>query len=75
MVDSYVRQVQGKWILGDGERPSDMNYEFLIHLSTASLDKRVLLHKDEKKYAELEGGTPCSYHSHDKNKPCEGKQT
>ena len=65
MVDLYVRTAVDGWEL-------DANHEFMVDLAKSLVKNRVLLHKDDKLYKELDAGVACAYHSHDKDKPCEG---
>ena len=48
--------------------------DFLVDVTKALLAERTISEETRKqKFAEIDEGSPCSYHHHDKDKPCGGK--
>ncbi|KAK5733430.1 hypothetical protein LTR17_009675 [Elasticomyces elasticus] len=67
MVDLYVIHGHAPWI--DTENPEANSLEFLVDLTAAMFNNRVLTGA-RRECKELAAGTPCSYHKHPKDEKC-----
>lgn len=69
MVDMYVSHGAESWTVS-----VEHGIELLVDVTKALLPECTISDgKKHNKYSEIDRGSPCSYHHHDKDKPCSGK--
>lgn len=71
LVDIYLIHGGGTW--AGNRKLAGSHKDFLVDLTSALLEKRVVPKKLKEQYGELSAGVPCSYHKHGKDKPCPSK--
>ena len=73
MVDFYVSACSYTWIESSAKSVDYFDLESLMDLVVGLVKDRTLTMKKPAQNPNIDSGTLCSYHKHDKNKPCMGK--
>ncbi|KAK3113516.1 hypothetical protein LTR53_009122 [Teratosphaeriaceae sp. CCFEE 6253] len=71
LVDMYAIKAGPTWF--HDEKPEDIMCEFFFDLTCALMERREVTDKTRQPIAELDKGSPCSYHKHGKDETCPSK--